>query len=326
MLNSFINLLTVSASYTLDLLGRSLEFSIQVLVTIFVGLFGAGLLVELGVLQKLSALSRPLISLAYLPEICASSFLVSMGSTVAANGMVARFHEDNIIDDREVFLSAAVNSIPAYIREIFTYQIPVVVPALGLYMGLLYASVFIVTALVKIALIVLLGRAFLKRRSYDMDSFQAREGISLVHAAAKAFRRQIKTFVRISLVYIAATTLIFYLRDRGAFDSMSILPLAEAFRIPSESFIPLTTYVVSPVLGMSMLGPLIRGGSLSEAQAMVVLMLGSMFMLPVFALRSMVPNYTALFGPRLGLSIVAFSTGISVLVRFVFLLAFLRIT
>ena len=326
MLNSFINLLAVSASYTLDLLGRSLEFSIPILVTIFVGLFGAGLLVELGVLQKLSSFTRPLVSLACLPEICASSFLVSLGSTVAANGMVARFHEDNIIDDREVFLSAAVNSIPAYLREIFTYQIPVVVPALGPSTGLLYASVFMVTALVKIVLIVLLGRAFLERRSYGMDSFQACEEVSLVHAATKAFRRQIKTFVRISLVYIAATTLIFYLQDHRAFDSMSILPLAEAFRIPPESLIPLTTYVVSPVLGISMIGPLIRGGSLSEAQAMVVLMLGSMFMLPVFALRSMVPNYMALFGPRLGLSLVVFSTGISILVRFVFLLAFLRIT
>lgn len=310
----------------LDLLARSLGFSIPVLVTIFVGLFGASLLVELGVLQKLSALSRPLVSLAYLPEICTSSFIVSLGSTVAANGMVARFHEDSLIDDRELFLSAAINSIPAYLREIFTYQIPIVVPALGLPTGLLYASVFMVTALVKISLIVLLGRAFLERRSYGMGPFQMHEGVSPVHAAYKAFRLQMKTFTRISLIYVAATALIFYLQDRGAFGSMSIHPLAEAFRIPPESLIPLTTYVVSPVLGMSMLGPLIRGGSVSEAQAMVVLMLGSMFMLPVFALRSMVPNYTALFGPRLGLSIVAFSTGISVLVRFVFLLAFLKVT
>lgn len=51
----------------------------------------------------------------------------------------------------------------------------------------------------------------------------------------------------------------------------------------------------------------------------------SMFMLPVFAVRSMVPNYTALFRPRLGLPVVAFSTGISILVRLSFLLAFLRI-
>jgi hypothetical protein len=38
----------------------------------------------------------------------------------------------------------------------------------------------------------------------------------------------------------------------------------------------------------------------------------------------MVPNYTALFGPRLGLSVVVFSTGISMLVRMIFLVAFLK--
>jgi len=70
---------------------------------------------------------------------------------------------------------------------------------------------------------------------------------------------------------------------------------------------------------------MIKSGSISEVQAMIVLMLGSMFMLPIFALRSMVPNYTALFGPRLGLSVVVISTGISILVRLAFLLAFLRI-
>jgi hypothetical protein len=106
---------------------------------------------------------------------------------------------------------------------------------------------------------------------------------------------------------------------------MSVLPIAGIFGIPPESIVPLTTYVASPILGISMLGPMIRSGSVSEIQAMIVLMLGSMLMLPVFALRSMVPNYTALFGPKLGLSVVAVSTGISILVRLAFLLAFLKI-
>jgi len=46
-----------------------------------------------------------------------------------------------------------VNSVPAYIREIFTYQIPVVIPALGLAAGSLYGFIFLITAMVKISLI-----------------------------------------------------------------------------------------------------------------------------------------------------------------------------
>ena len=55
-------------------------------------------------------------------------------------------------------------------------------------------------------------------------------------------------------------------------------------------------------------------------------MLGTMLMLPVFALRSMVPNYWHSLDLGLDCLLWPFSTGISILVRFVFLLAFLRIT
>ncbi|HSD57597.1 MAG TPA: nucleoside recognition domain-containing protein, partial [Methanotrichaceae archaeon] len=310
----------------LDLLIGTLQFALPVLATIFLGLFFAGLLVELGLLNRISHLSRPLVSLAHLPEVCASSFIVSLGSTVAANSMIARFKEDNSLENREVFLCTMINSIPAYIREIFTYQIPIVVPALGLFAGSLYAMVFMVTAIVKILVVIILGRTLFEPRSYGQTVQtvpDSKKSVSLGRAAVKVLGSQKRIFLRIASVYLLMTFFIFMLRARGIFESMSILPIAGLFGIPSESIVPLTTYVASPVLGISMLGPMIKSGSVSEVQAMIVLMLGSMFMLPIFALRSMVPNYTALFGPRLGLSVVVVSTGISILVRLAFLLAFL---
>ncbi len=308
----------------MHLLIRSLEFALPVLVTIFLGLFFAGLLLELGVLNRVSLLSRPLVSAAHLPEVCASSFVVSLGSTVAANSMIARFREDNLMEEREAFLCAMVNSIPAYIREIFTYQIPIVLPSLGLAAGSLYGFIFLITAMVKIGVVVILGRILLERRSYHGLDYGRLEMVPLAQAVSKAFLGQRKFFVRIAVVYLAMTFLVFWLMDRGTFEALSVLPLAAVFGVPSESIVPLTTYVASPIMGLAMLGPMIHSGSLSDIQAMIVLMLGSMFMLPVFALRSMVPNYTALFGPRLGLSVVVFSTGISMLVRLIFLLAFLK--
>jgi hypothetical protein len=332
-----------------ELLIRTLQFALPVLVTIFLGLFSAGILVELGLLNSISRISRPLVSIARLPEICASSFIVSLGSTVAANAMVARFKDDNSLENREVFLCTMINSIPAYIREIFTYQIPIVVPALGLFAGTLYALVFMVTAIVKIFVVIILGRTLFEPRYYgqampsdtrdtvargtavmknssDSNDFPDANRISCIKTAAfKVILSQRKIFLRISSLYLAMTFLLFTLRDRGMFESTALLPMAGLFGIPTESIVPLTTYVASPILGISMIGPMIRSGSISEIQAMIVLMLGSMFMLPAFALRSMVPNYTALFGARLGLSVVVVSTGISILVRLAFLLAFLSI-
>ena len=65
---------------------------------------------------------------------------------------------------------------------------------------------------------------------------------------------------------------------------------------------------------------MISNGSISEVKALIVLMLGSMFMLPFYSIRSLMPNYTSVFGMRLGLSLVVISTGISVLVRLMVLI------
>jgi hypothetical protein len=309
-----------------SLLSRTFQFSLPVLATIFLGLFLAGLLLESGLLNSISSLSRPLVAHARLPEVCASSLVLSMGSTVAANGMIARFHEDELLERREVFLCAMINSIPAYVREIFTYQIPIVLPSLGLMAGGLYASVFMVTALVKVSVVILLGRMFFHKRSYNLDTTPPTARTSLLAASCRAVHGQSRLFLRISIVYMLMTLLIFSFSDAGFFQLPSLGPLASMVDMPAEAILPLTTYVASPIMGITMLGPMIRGGGITELQAMVVLMLGSIFMLPIFALRSMVPNYTALFGSRLGLSVVCFSTGISMLVRLAYLLVLLRVT
>lgn len=308
----------------LDLLLRALDTAIPVLVTVFLGLFLAGMLMELGILDRLSVLSRPLVSLANLPSISASSFLVSLGSAVAANSMIAEFRMRGALDDRETVLCAMMNSIPVYIREILTYQIPVIVPLLGPVVGLFYAGVFVTTAIVKTLIVIVLGRLMLGERDAPEVSWElpVRER-GMLEAAQKILRTQMRPFARISITYVAMTLLVLSLNEHGFFDRLSVLPIARTFSISPEAVVPLTTYVASPLVGISLLSPMIQSGSLTEVQAATVLMLGSIFMLPIFAIKSMVPNYTALFGARVGLLIVAISTGLSVMVRAVFLLALL---
>jgi hypothetical protein len=149
----------------LNLLLSTLDFALPILILIFLGLFLAGLISEMGLFRSITYFFKPLISLAHLPEIVTSSFVVSLGSTIAANSMIVRFKEDHFMENKEVFLCASMNGIPAYIREVFTYQIPIVLPTLGLMAGSIYASIFMITALLKILLTVILGRIFLKRES-----------------------------------------------------------------------------------------------------------------------------------------------------------------
>jgi len=309
----------------IDLLLRTLDFASPILAMMGIGLFGAGVLTEMGLLQGISRIASPIFSFTRLPDACASTFVVSLGSAVAANGMVARFRDEGRLSEREVVLCAIMNSIPVYFRELFTYQIPIVLLALGLLVGGFYAFVFIVTALVKIFAVVILSRLFLVERSCRIPDPIPQERASLREAVARSFRRERRLFLKIAAIYVTMTAAVFALRDRGAFDAFSVLPLAEIFGIPPESIVPLTTYVASPIVGISLLGPMIASHGITPVQAMIVLMLGSMFMLPLFAARSLLPRYVGLFGPRLGVGIVLFSTGVSILVRLAILLVLLAI-
>ncbi len=302
-----------------------LDFAIPILIMIFVGLFGTGILIELGFMQKFSGIVKPLFKYTNLPDTCASSFMVALGSTVAANGMVVNFKEEGCINEKETMLCALLNSTPAYVREIITYQIPIVLPALGPVVGGFYVMVFILTAIIKVSAVIILSKIFLKKNRCHYEENISSKKVTLKDAIKKSLKRNRKLFTKIALIYLSMTTLVFILRERGAFELFNVLPLADLFGIPSESIVPLTSYVASPILGISLLGPMISNNGISYIQAMIVLMLGSMFMLPVFSIRSLLPRYVSIFGPRIGIRIVAFSTGISILVRFCILIILLSI-
>ncbi|WP_048205834.1 nucleoside recognition domain-containing protein [Methanococcoides methylutens] len=308
-----------------ELLIRVLDFALPVIATIFVGLFGTGLLIEMGLMQKFSRFTEPLFRHTHLPQACASAFLVSLGSTVAANSMVVKIKDEGCLDERETMLCAVLNSTPAYIREILTYQIPIVLPALGPVVGGFYVMVFILSAFVKVSIVIILSRIWFREHTCSVPKAEPTERPHIKDAMRKAFKRQKRLFTKIAVIYLTMTTLIFALRERGAFEVFSVLPLADIFGIPPESIIPLTTYVASPILGVSLLGPMISDGGISYLQAMIVLMLGSMFMLPIFSVRAIIPRYVSIFGPRIGLRIVAFSTGISMTIRFILLIILLSI-
>jgi hypothetical protein len=309
----------------LDLLLKVLDFAIPVLIVIAIGLFGTGLLIELGLMQKLSVLAGPLFRHTNLPESCASAFVVSLGSAVAANSMVVEVRNSGCINDTEAMLCALLNSTPAYVREILTYQIPIVLPALGYFVGGFYVGVFILTALIKILIVVILSKLLLEKNNCKMADTHTVKKISLNGAIKRTFKKEKRLFTKIAVVYLAMTTIVFYLRENGAFEVFSVLPLAEMFHIPSESIVPLTTYIASPIMGISLLGPMLNDNGISPVQAMIVLMLGSMFMLPIFGVRSLLPRYVSLFGARIGTKIVAISTGISIFVRFIILILLLQV-
>lgn len=299
-----------------DLLLNTLDSTVFTITTVFFMLFLTGLMIEMGVFQRMSYLARPLVSISHLPSVSASTLVISFGSALAANTMIARLKNDGHLSERQAFLSAVMNSVPVYFRELFTYQLAFVVPVLGLIVGGAYAAVAITTGLIKLLLVVILGRAYLsKDLTYTMEDSTIYASIGIIEAAKRSLKGQVRIFLRISALYFFMTFLVLYVSREGILDSIDFIPIAQAFRVPPETIAPLTIYVASPKAGITLIGPMIQNGVISEAKALMVLMLGSLFMLPAYAVRSLIPNYTSVFGMKLGLSLVITSTFISVSVR-----------
>lgn len=303
-------------SLCLDLLSEALSSTVSTMKIVFLMLFLTGIMVEMGLFNRVSFVAKPLVSISRLPAISASTFVISFGSALAANTMTARLAKEGHLSDREAFLNALMNTVPTYFREFFTYQLAFVIPVMGMIVGGMYAIIFFATGAIKLLIVAILGRRFLVEEPMVLNgSIDLSPKKNILQAAKHSFRGGIPIFLRMAGIFFITTFSVLYLDETGVLSSLDAASIAHIFQIPPETIVPLTVFVANPKAGMSLLGPMVQNGSLSEVKALIVLMLGSMLMLPFIALRSQIPNYTSIFGIRMGVSLVVTSTFISIMVR-----------
>lgn len=306
----------------------TLSYIPRTLIVMFISLFVSGFLMELGVLKKLEFIGRPLVRLARLPAESTITFITSVGSVVAGNTMLAKFYQEKKLERNEVFLSALLNGVPVYVKEIFTYQLPVIIPVLGLKVGGIYFLSFLAAGIVKIIFIILYGRAASKRYDFAVE-LPAEKDVSIARPykdiIPKVIKREMKIFLRVSITFVSMTFIISLLTNNGAISRLKeiVQPMTDFFRLPVSAAIPVGTYMLSPLVGATSIGTMLTNGALSDFQAVVACMLGALLMLPVFSVRSSLANYTAIFGFSLGANIVLVSTILGMAVRAVFLAIFL---
>ncbi len=119
---------------------------------------------------------------------------MAIGSAYAANIMLPQAKKESCLNDREVLLCSMMNATPAYFRELFTYQIPIVLPALGLVVGGFYSLVFVFTAVFKIMIIAIASKFFLKRSSCKVPEARSKEKVSVKAAFERAFKKEFRLF------------------------------------------------------------------------------------------------------------------------------------
>ena len=319
-----------------DLLVQALvdtwEVTPRVLIIMVLSLYGSQVLIELGVFEKLAFIGRPLARIARLPAQAGLTFVTSLGSVVAGNAMLARLQQEGKLDGSQTFLTAILNSTPVYIRESLTYQLPVMLPLLGMKVGGVYFAAFLAAGVVRVLFVILAGRLRYRvpvapalETGSEISDARGRVRPRWREALLHGFIRQRKILLRVGVTFVVITFLIFLLMHSGLISKVVpyVKPLTDLFDLPPACVVPLGAYILSPLLGATSIGAMLRDGLLSDWEGIVACLLGSILMLPVFTLRVSFPRYAAIFGVRLGTKILATSTGLGMLTRAVFLLFFL---
>ncbi len=290
----------------------------KTLLIVFLSLFITNILIQLGLFERIKFIGKYFTKITKLPEFYSITFVTSFGSAIAANTMLVSLQQEGKITKKETFIGALFNSIPVYIKETFQYQISIMIPLLGWVVGIIYFSTFLLAGFFKFLVVIILGRKFCSYSHFNVDKLNnENKKISLKEAVKNSFFHTMKIFLRIAIIFIIISYLTIFLTKTGYISKLSnnIIPILKFFDLPDCVLIPTSTFILSPLIGVSSLGALIKNNTITEMQGAICALIGSFLFLPIYAIRSTLPNYTAIFGIKLGILILTFSTFICMLTR-----------
>ncbi|MBI9086009.1 MAG: hypothetical protein JEZ11_20590 [Desulfobacterales bacterium] len=313
---------------------QTAELVLRMGSVMFVSLFGVELIMQLGAMKYLRPVGKPVARLAHLPSESALTFLTAIGSMIAAHTMAARYHQDGNLTDRELIATGVLVTVPFHFRETFTYQLPVVLPLLGVKLCLIYITAFWLTGVIKIAFVIAYGRMRIPLRRQDRDAFDALEcnpdeqdctRRTWKQLIADTWNTRRVMFGRMILLLAVVTLAVQLLVNSGgmAFLERLILPMTALFDLPPSLVGPISAYVFSPTAGITFASNLLQKNMVTEYQTIVALLAAGVLMIPFTRLRRTLPRYMAIYGARSGALICSLTMAFSMLSRLILLIGVL---
>ena len=295
----------------------------------FISLFGVELFMQMGLMRYLKPVGSPLAKAARLPAETAVSFLSAVGSMIAAHTMAAGFHADGRLNNRELRLTGVLNTVPFHVKETLTFQLPIVLPLLGFRLAMIYISAFWLTGVLKLGYVLISGRLYGGDRSLPesgSDPFSFNEcapgdadclNRSFFALVKSSWHARKKMFFKMTGLLAVVTFIVQMLTLSGmmSWAEAGIAPLTRALGLSPAVIGPVTTYILSPTVGITYMSNLMSQGSVTGYEAITALMAGGLLMIPFTRLRRTLPRYMAIYGGRNGAAICVMTMGFALLSR-----------
>ncbi|MEF8840236.1 MAG: nucleoside recognition protein [Haloarculaceae archaeon] len=299
-------------------------------ITLFiaVGVSLANLLVAFGLVERIATLSRYLTRPANLPEEVGSAILTTAASTTAGYGMLAEFRESGTLDDRATLVAVTVNTFFGFVQHIFTFYAPVLIPILGLEVGLTYVGARAGVSLAITLTGLLAGALLLTERNVDREAARtveadggAKTGTDgetapetprgkLRESVEKGLSKTRDIVPRLVVIYLAVTLLTSYY-DLAEITSVAD-PLAAATGLPSAVVPVIAVYTLDTTNGALVLAPLVEDGVFTTRTAVATMLLGGIVSFAVSTFKRSIPFQYGIWGAEFGSKVVIVNTTLKV--------------
>ncbi|CCQ37969.1 uncharacterized protein Nmlp_3857 [Natronomonas moolapensis 8.8.11] len=308
------------------LVGEVLPRVATVAVAIAGGVAFANALVAFGVIRYIAALSKPLTGPANLPDEVGGAILTTAASTTAGYGMLAEYRDSGLLDDRATLVAVTINTFFGFVQHIFTFYAPVLIPILGLRVGLLYVGTRAGISLAITATGVFAGAVLLSDRNITPEAMsevdpEARAdggddarppGEKLLDAGRGGLEKTREILPRLAVVYtlvVLGTT--YY--DLEALTGGAADPLAALTGLPSAAVPVIVVYAFDTTSGAVTLAPFVQDGTFTARTAVSAMLVGGIVSFTVSTFKRSIPFQYGIWGAEFGTKVIAVNTSLKIL-------------
>ena len=308
------------------LLEEALPRVLTITLLIGVGVGLANLAVEYGLVKLVARVGHYLTEPANLPPEVGTAVLTNAVSVTAGYGMLAEFREDGLLDDRATLIAVIINTFFGFIQHIFTYYGPVLIPILGLQVGLMYVGARAGISLGITFVGLLAGAVLLRDDDYDGNSIDpdtpdedSQTNREKLRTAAENTADRLRSIVpRLAIVYSLVFVALEY-SDRileymdpvlAVFASVGLdepgvvlESVAGLLGLPGAAIPVILVSLVDPTTGAITVAPLI-GDVLTPEETVITLLVGSLISLTIGTVKRSIPFQYGIWGASFGTKVI----------------------
>lgn len=305
---------------------KALIYILGIIPLAAAGIIIVNIITKLGLIRKLSWISRPVVRYGHLSDASGLSFITAFASPTTANAMLMNLFSNGVIEKKELYISVLSNSFPSVLLDA-RFILPIIIPLLGS-TGLFYYLILLIVAMLKTLCVLTVGRIILEKRQYISSiSDEPSERPALCVLIKTSISDAIPLIKKIILLTVPITIITFISIEFGIFKSLEayLIGITDIFPISPEGISVVAARFAHGVAAYTIAGNLLSQGLLKSKEIILSLLIANALAGIITSIRMSTPSYLGIFGAGLGTNLMLLSLllRIPIVIGFIFLIYYL---